>query len=151
MTRWLAISNRENSEVVLNKNVWGVPRRAINQISKVKPGDTVLIYVGQKIVDKEMLPPAITGSFEVISEMYEDATEIFTSPPKLGNEIFPLRIKVKPIEIFDEPVDFKTIIPHLKFITNKKQWSGHIRGQAMRIIPEEDYQFIMKAAHTPRD
>ena len=34
-------------------------------------------------------------------------------------------------------------IPDLKFITNKKMWSGHIRGQAMREIPEEDYQRVM--------
>ncbi|KQC05248.1 MAG: hypothetical protein APR53_08205 [Methanoculleus sp. SDB] len=151
MTRWLAISTRENSDVVMKRNVWGVPRRAINAISKVKPGDTVLIYIGQKIEDTEVLPPAVSGAFEVLSDMYEDYKEIFTSPPKMGKEIFPLRIELKPIEIFDEPVNFKALIPHLKFITNKKQWTGHIRGQAMRIIPEEDYEYIMKAAKTPRD
>ncbi|MBP2145453.1 putative RNA-binding protein [Methanofollis sp. W23] len=47
-------------------------------------------------------------------------------------------------------MEFKPLIPDLKFIKNKKQWSGHIRGQAMRAIPEEDYAFIMKATETPR-
>jgi len=147
MTRWLAISNRENSEIVIGKNIWGVPRRRINQISKATPGDTLLLYVGQQVVDKDTtLPPAITGAFEVVSEMFEDTTKIFTSPPKLGDEIFPYRIQLKPIRIFDLPVEFKPLIPRLTFITNKKQWSGHIRGQAMRTIPEEDYQLIMRRA-----
>jgi len=143
MTRWLAISNRENSEVVIKKQVWGVPKRHINAISRVVAGDTLLVYVGQKVVERETLPPAITGAFEVPSTMYEDASRIFTAPAKLGNEVFPLRISLKPIRIFDAPVEFKPLIPDLKFVTNKKMWSGHIRGQAMREIPEEDYQRIM--------
>lgn len=146
MVRWLAISNRENSDVVLKKHIWGVPRRYINAISRVQPGDTILIYVGQKAVDKEVLPPAITGAFEVASKMYEDSSRIFTSPAKLGDEIFPLRIKLRSIKVFEPPVEFKPLIPDLKFITNKKMWSGHIRGQAMREIPEEDYQRIMEAS-----
>lgn len=146
MTHWLAISNRDNSKVVIEKNIWGVPKRHINQISKTRPEDPLLIYVGQQIVDKETtLPPAITGCFEIISDVYEDTREIFIAPPKLVNEIFPLRIKLKPIKIFDDPVEFKPLIPKLKFITNKEQWSGHIRGQAIRIIPEEDYKLIMRA------
>jgi predicted RNA-binding protein len=145
MTRWLAISNRENSDVVIKKHIWGVPRRSINAINRVQLGDTILIYVGQKIVDKEVLPPAITGSFEVTSKMHENSSRIFISPAKLGDELFPLRIKLRPVKIFDPPVEFKPLIPDMKFITNKKMWSGHIRGQAMREIPEEDYQRIMEA------
>jgi len=100
--------------------------------------------VGQKVVDREVLPPAITGAFEVTSEVYEDASRIFIAPAKLGDEFFPLRIKLIPVMIFEPPIEFKPLIPELKFITNKKMWSGHIRGQAMREIPEEDYLMIMK-------
>jgi len=146
MARWLAISNRENSDISIRKNVWGVPRRYTNVIQRVKPGDTICMYVGQKLVDKEILPPAITSVFEVVSPVYEESSKVFTSPKKLGNEIFPLRIKLKPLTIFKEPVEFKPLIPRLKFITNKKMWSGHIRGQAMREIPEEDYQLIITHA-----
>ncbi|HDQ07740.1 MAG TPA: EVE domain-containing protein [Methanoculleus sp.] len=152
MTRWLAISNRTNSDITVRKHLWGVPKRAINQISKTHPGDTLLVYVGQQVIDKDTtLPPAITGCFEITSAVYEDEKPVFTAPPKLGNEVFPLRIKLKTVRIFDPPVEFKPLIPHLAFITNKKQWSGHIRGQAMRAIPEEDYESIMKAAETPRE
>lgn len=144
MEHWLAISNRANSEITIKRQIWGVPKRYINQISKTRPGDTLLVYVGQQVIDKDTtLPPAITGSFEIVSEVYEDSSKVFTAPQKLGNETFPLRIKLRPIRIFDPPVEFKPLIPRLAFITNKTQWSGHIRGQAMRTIPEEDYQLIM--------
>jgi len=121
MTRWLAISNRENSDISIQKNVGGVPKRYINTIQHVKSGDAICMYVGQKTVNKEILPPAITSVFEVVSPMYEDSSPIFTSPPKLGNELFPLRIKLKPIKVFKEPLEFKSLIPRLQFITNKKQ------------------------------
>jgi len=144
MIRWLAISNRENSDVTIRKNIWGVPKRNVNQISKAQIGDSILVYVGQQIIDKETtLPPTITGCFEITSKVCEDTKQIFTAPPKLGDEVFPLRIKLKTNEIFDPPVEFKPFIPKLSFIKNKKQWSGHIRGQAMRTIPEEDYDLIM--------
>lgn len=144
MEHWLAISNRDNSEIVMKKRIWGVPKRHVNQISKTQPGDTLLVYVGQQVVDKDTtLPPAITGCFEITSGVYEDTSRIFAAPPKLGDEIFPLRINLRLIKTFDPPVEFKPLIPKLTFITNKKQWSGHIRGQAMRTIPEEDYQLIL--------
>lgn len=58
----------------------------------------------------------------------------------MPNETYPLRVKVKPVKLGE--VDFKLLIPKLKFITNKKRWSGHLMGKAMREIPEEDYKLI---------
>jgi predicted RNA-binding protein len=85
MNHWLAISNRDNSAVTISKQIWGVAKRHINTISKAKIGDTLLVYVGQQVIDKETtLPPAITGCFEITSEVYEDAKRVFTAPPKLG-------------------------------------------------------------------
>ena len=159
MTHWLAISNRDNSAVTISQNIWGVAARHVNQIRKTAIGDTLLVYVGQQVIDRETtLPPAITGCFEIVSDVYEDTERIFSSPPNVGrgrgqgtgDEVFPLRVRLRAVEIFDPPVSFKPLIPNLAFITNKKQWSGHIRGQAMRMIPEEDYLYIMKAAETPR-
>jgi len=54
MTRWLAISNRENSGVVIRKHIWGVPNGTSTPSVGVAPGDTVQVYVGQKVVDKSM-------------------------------------------------------------------------------------------------
>jgi len=147
MARWLAISNRTNWEVTRKKNIWGVPQRNKSIIERVKPGDTVLIYVSQQKEDDTLLPSAVTGAFEVVSEPFEERTRVFVAPEQMGDEVFPYRIKLKPVKVFDPPVEFKPLIPKLKFITNKTMWTGHIR-QAMRVIPEEDCQVIWDAART---
>ncbi|WP_421910153.1 EVE domain-containing protein [Methanolacinia petrolearia] len=80
------------------------------------------------------------------SKPFEDLSEVFIKPPTMpGEEVFPYRVKLKPVKIFDDPLDFKSLIPKLEFSTNKKHWTGHLRT-AMRTIPEEDYEYIMKAA-----
>jgi len=140
MKYWLCITNRDNWEVIKRENIWGVPKRHKNTIAKVKPGDKLIIYVKQE-QGRGKLEPKIVGIFEVVSEPYEDSKRIFKSPPHL-NETYPLRIKIKPLKLGE--VDFKQLIPKLKFITNKKRWSGHLMGRAMREIPEEDYKLIEK-------
>ena len=141
MTYWLCITNRDNWNVIKKRKIWGVPKRHKNTIAKVKPGDKLLIYVKQERKDKQILEPKIVGIYEVVNEPYEDSKRIFKSPPHL-NETYPLRVKIKPVKLGE--VDFKQLIPRLKFITNKKKWSGHLMGKAMREIPEEDYKLIKK-------
>ncbi|MDN7024114.1 EVE domain-containing protein [Methanoculleus sp. FWC-SCC1] len=145
MTRWIASSNRDNWEVVRTKHVWGVPKRNKNIMQRVKPGDTILFFVRQEKRDDEILPSAIAGAYAVASEPYEDRSRIFVTPEHMGDEVFPYRVKVEPVAVFAEPLEFKPLIPDLAFITNKTMWSGHLR-QAMREIPEEDYLFILKQA-----
>jgi len=145
MKFWLCITTEENWNVIKQKNVWGVQEKHRNTIAKVKPGDKCLIYVMSTKKDDELIPPRIMAAYEVISEVFVDRSRIF-KPPANRNETFPLRIKLKPIKIFEKPVDFKSLIPELKFITNKKKWTGHIQGKAMREIPEEDYDLILRNA-----
>jgi len=142
--RWLCISTRANDEVTRKKLVWGVAKRFVNTISRVKKGDTLLMYTMQEIIDREVIPSAVTGIYETTSDVYEDESPIFVTPKALGSEVFPLRIKVKPVEIFRVPIPFKPLVPKMTFIKNKTMWSGSIRT-AMRMIPEEDYQMILKA------
>jgi predicted RNA-binding protein len=142
MTHWLCITTEENWNVIKKKNVWGVQERHRNTIAKAKPGDKCLIYVMSAKRDKEVIPPRIVAAYEVVSEVYKDKRKIF-KPYISTNEVYPLRIKLKPIKIFKKPVDFKLLIPKLKFIKNKQKWTGHIQGKAMREIPEEDYRLIM--------
>lgn len=66
----------------------------------------------------------------------------------MGDEVFPYRFRLKPVKIFRQPVEIKPLIPELGSVTNKTMWSGHFR-QAMREIPEEDYQKIMTAGKYP--
>jgi len=145
MTHWIASSNRDNWKILEKKHVWGVPKRNRTLMQRVKPGDTILVYVRQEKEGDTILPSAITGAYEVISEPYIDHSRLFITPPQMGDEVFPFRMKVRPVAVFAEPLEFKPLIPDLKFITNKTMWSGHLRI-AMREIPEEDYQFILKRA-----
>ncbi|PNV78317.1 MAG: EVE domain-containing protein [Thermoproteota archaeon] len=143
MTCWLCITTEENWNIIKERNIWGVPERHKNTISKVKPGDYLLIYVKQKITEKEVREPRIVALYEAESEVFRDSSRIFKAPPGMGNETFPLRIKLRPVKIFEKPVEFKKLIPDLKFVRNKKKWTGHLMGKAMREIPEEDFRLIM--------
>ncbi|RLI79608.1 EVE domain-containing protein [Archaeoglobales archaeon] len=145
MVYWLCITNEDNWKVTKQKNIWGVPERHKNTIVRVKPGDKLLIYLKQENVDGEIRPSRIVAVYEAASEVFRDSSRIFKTPKRMSNETFPLRIKLKPIKIFSKPVEFKPLIPKLKFITNKRKWSGHLMGKAMREIPEEDYRVIVKS------
>ena len=142
MTHWFASSNRDNWEIIRQKNIWGVPKRNRSIIERVKPGDKVVVYVAQQKDGGAILPSAVAGAFEIVSEGYEDSTPLFVTPERMGDEVFPYRMKLKPIRVFNKPVEFKPLIPDLSFIKNKTMWTGHIRV-AMREIPEEDYQLIL--------
>lgn len=142
MTYWLCITNEENWNVVNAKNIWGVAERHRNTIAKVRTGDTLLMYLKQEKINDEIKESRIAGVFEAASAIYSDSKKIFEVPKGMGNETFPLRVTLKPVTIFKEPVAFKPLIPKLSFITNKKKWAGHLMGKAMRAIPEEDSAVI---------
>ena len=145
MTYWLCITTEENWRVIKKRNVWGVPERHKNTILRAKPRDKLVIYVKQESMGGEVKPSRIVGVFEAVSEPFRDSSRIFSSRGvRKVNETFPWRVKVKPIKIFDKPIEFKSLIPKLKFITNKKKWSGHLMGKAMREIPEEDFRLIVQ-------
>jgi len=145
MTHWIASSNRVNQKILDQKQIRGVPRRNRTLVHRVKPGDTILMHVRRELEGDAILPSAITGAYEVVAEPYEDHSHLFVTPPHMGDEIFPYRMKVRPVAVFAEPLEFKPLIEDLAFITNKTMWSGHLR-QAMREIPEEDCQFILRRA-----
>lgn len=139
MKYWLCITTRENWKVIIEKNIWGVPKRHENTIRKVNLGDRLVFYVKQEITRGKTFEPTIVGIYEVISEPYMDSTRIFRSP-KGKNETYPLRVRIRRLKTGEIP--FKQLIPKLKFIKNKRKWSGHLMGKAMREIPEEDYRLI---------
>lgn len=144
MAYWICITNEENWKVIRERNVWGVSERHKNTIAKVKSGDKLLIYLKQERDGDAVKEPRIVAIYEAVSEVFRDSSRIFKTPQNMRGEIFPVRIKIKPIKIFDKPVEFKPLIPKLKFITNKRKWHGHLMGRAMREIPKEDYRVITK-------
>ena len=101
------------------------------------------MYARSEVHGKEIFPSVFMGSYEV-TDIFEDFTRIFTPPPQMGNELFPYRFRLKPLYIFETPVEVKPMIETLTFVKNKQMWSGSFR-QAMREIPEEDYRAIIKA------
>jgi len=150
MKYWLCITTEDNWKVIKAKNIWGVPERHKNTIAKVRKGDKLLIYVKQEREKDVIKEPRIVAIYEVVSDVFKDSTRIFKTPKGMGNETFPLRVKIKPIKIFKKPVEFKPLIPKLKFITNKKKWSGHLMGKAMREIPEDDFELIVSLGGVKR-
>jgi len=145
MAYWLCITNETNWKIIKEKNIWGVPERHKNTIAKVKPGDKLVIYLKQEKINNEIKEPRIVAVYEVVSEPFKDSTRIFSSKGmRSSGEIFPWRVKIKPIRIFDKPIEFKPLISKLKFIKNKKKWSGHLMGKAMRKILEDDFKLILE-------
>lgn len=142
MTYWLCITNEENWHVVKQQNVWGVAERHRNTIAEVKIGDQLVLYCKQEKIDDELKPSRIAGVFSAESAVFTDKKKIFSTPKGMGTETFPLRINLKPVTIFKEPVEFKPLIPALSFIKNKRKWAGHLMGKAMRPIPEEDFRLL---------
>ncbi|MGC1119581.1 MAG: EVE domain-containing protein [Candidatus Methanofastidiosia archaeon] len=142
MTYWLCIVNRENWKSVLTHEVWGVSERHRNTISRVKVGHELLFYVVSEQCDSERLESAVCGRAEVASDVFKDTKRIFTSGK---GEVYPLRIKLQNVVSFGE-IPFKPLILDLSFIKNKKRWSGHLQGKAMRMLPESDAAVILQAA-----
>ena len=142
MRYWLCITSDENWEVVREKRIWGVSERHRKQISEVRPGDVLIFYVKQKL-GKGAHPPLITGIFEADSEPFKDESELFV--PTSPGERFPHRVRLKEKLIPRKPVEFKQLIPKLKFITNKERWAVHLMGKAMKEISGEDYDRILSA------
>ena len=141
---WLCILDRTNWKVVQQKKVWGVSERHKNTISKVQINDQILFYLVSELIDGVRSESAIGGQAKVISEPFIEKTRIFGDKiVKKTNEIFPLRIKLADIEVFEKEILFKSLIESLDFIKNKKKWSGHIQGIAMRLIPQDDYDRII--------
>ena len=140
---WLCILNRENFEAVKKKKVWGVSERHKNQIYKTKVGDKLAFYLISEVKGKERLESAIGGVAEVASEVFVDRKKIFPSA-KVEGEVYPYRIRIKSLKVFKPEKPFKPLIGKLNFITNKKFYSGHLVGKAMRTIPKEDFEILSR-------
>ncbi|MBU7024834.1 MAG: EVE domain-containing protein [Theionarchaea archaeon] len=142
MTYWLCILNRENWKSVLTHHVWGVSERHKNTISRVKVDHNLLFYVVSEQHQNQRLESAVCGRATVASDVFKDTKRVFSS--KTG-EVYPLRVKVRNVVSFGE-IPFKPLIPVLSFIKNKKRWSGHLQGKAMRMLPDIDATLILQAA-----
>ncbi len=145
MARWLCVSTHTNAEVVKKHLVWGARNSYKHKIDKVQVGDTLLIYTMREKINSKIYHPAIVDIYEVLSKAYEDLSPIFEEPKLLQNEIFPIRLKVKPLPGIAKRIPFIPLIGRLSFIKNRTKWTDNIQG-AMHEIPEEDFELIMREA-----
>jgi predicted RNA-binding protein len=138
MSSWLCILNRENFKVVKEQLVWGVSERHKTRLISTKQGDICAFYL---ISDVDRVP-AIGGVFKVESDPYEDWSDIFPFK-RSETEIYPHRVRLSPIKVFEPELIFKPMVQDMKFITNKRHYAGHVMGRAMFEIPEEDIKLIL--------
>lgn len=130
---WLCVTNEGNWDIVIKERVWGIPERYKGLIGKVQKGDFLVFYVS---------PKKITGAFRTVSAPFEDRKKIFSNEGFDKKEVFPHRVRVEPMLIAEEPIQFDHLIQKLKFIISKNKWMGYLR-RAMVLIPKEDYDLIL--------
>jgi len=138
MNYWLCITNAENWEIIKKENLWGIPEK--RKMPDVKPGDKLVFYV-KKQGQKDY--PKIVGVFEAVSEPFDDKTPVFNAPPK-SDEVYPHRVKIKPVKLFDPPKNFKDYIKDLSFIKSKQYWALSLLGRAMIKLPDKDFELLSK-------
>jgi len=129
---WLCVTNEENWHVVRKHMIWGVSRRSRRQIQKVKIDDKLVFYV---------TPQTLGGIFVAASAPFESEEQIFNWGEFGRPEIFPYRIKLKPLILPEKPLRFKEVMKNLRFIPNKQMWSCYLR-KAIRDIPKVDFELI---------
>lgn len=130
MNSWICIVNRENWEIVKNKNIWGVSEKNKYILSRVMKGDKLVFYITQEGI--------LAGIFEAVSVIFEDNSRLFESDK---GELFTYRIKIAPLKI-SKPIKIIYLISVLEFIINKKSWGTYFFGRAMRSLSKKDYLII---------
>ncbi|QYZ77936.1 EVE domain-containing protein [Methanofollis formosanus] len=139
MTCWIAVSEENKWETIKEKMVWAVAQRHADTISKVELGDRLLVYI------HDLEEPSFLGAFEIASELFINRIPLFPGT----EEIYPLRVKLKPATAFNEPVRVAPLATELKVLKDMGNWQEELAAQAMRAIPEEDYVRVLAAAAVP--
>lgn len=112
------------------------PRTA--KISRLKPGDKVIVYAAGKG------NRCFIGSFCL--ESVPDVEEADGSLELIHlKKYFPLSCRIKNILIWSKPVAIKDVLDDLSFIGDKKNYGLYLR-QGMRELSEQDYSVIVGKA-----
>lgn len=141
MKNWICILRRDNFDVVKEKSVWGVSDHNKKVLRKTTPGDTCVFYLVSEGRGANLMNSAIGGVFEIISKPYEDNSYLF--PVHNSKEVYPHRVQLKKIKVFDPEVPFKPCIPFLSIITHKENYQIHFKGKTMIEICKEDLKVLV--------
>jgi predicted RNA-binding protein len=146
MAYWIYVTNSDNWAVTKKTNILGASARYKIAVSRVSKGDKCLVYVKGEEKASERIDPKIVAEYAIASTVFKDSKKIFVVPPKTPSETFGLRFRLKPVRVFEPPIQFKPLIQRLSFLPNKTRWTGPIRGRALVQIPESDYDYIISDA-----
>jgi len=146
MNHWIYVTTSNNWKVTKKQNLLGVPERNKNTIARLRKGDRCVVYVKQERGSEQVSGATIVGAYEIASEVFHDPTKVFSTPPGMSEkETFSLRMQMKPLTIFEKPIEFKPLVEKLAFITSKKNYGPHFMGRALIPIGESDYKLIVSA------
>lgn len=135
MKYWICVTNEKSWETVRDEHIWGSDTNKVKEITK---GDKAIIYVMETKKGETVIPPRVKGSYDVVSEPYEDRERIFSGG------VYPNRVRLEPeIVLTNEYVDFRDLVSDLEFIKNKRYWSGYFRA-GINDMPKHDYELIKK-------
>ena len=148
MTNWFGITTYENWKIINNSLIWGQKSSYKTIMSQTHIGDKLIIYVGRRIGNKVekntgLTLSSIMGIYEIISPSFVENSKIFGTIRNQESEIYPVRIKLKLVKLFNPPLKFKYLINSITFIKNKEMWWTHIRGRSIFKISEEDFIQIL--------
>jgi predicted RNA-binding protein len=112
MNYWLFITTRENWVITRKKKILGVAERHRNALSRVQKGDKCVIYI-KRAERVPLFLSAVSGGYELISDVYYDNRRIFNMDSATVEETYPLRLKLKLVTPSEKPIEFKPLVPKL--------------------------------------
>lgn len=128
------ITANEIADSLLKEHFWAFTRGAPVR-KRLNRGDRVLIYLAG-LHRRYFVAKAVLASASNHPSRHEKAVLDALHLPFMT-----YTVRLHNVEIFNPPIHMKPLVPHLKFIREKRNYGLHLR---LPIVPitEEDYQLI---------
>lgn len=130
MAYYLTSLRKENFDILRENNFSLIGFNESSHVAdELMQGDYIVIYIGSR-------KSKIAGFVEVLDSVYWDTTLIW-------DDIFPKRVKVKPICILsdEKQIDIRQHIKHLEFVSNKERY-GMSFMSGLRKIDDSDGKYL---------
>lgn len=140
--RWIVTVSEDNLKETLKHNQIGLPERRRDLLKRVRPGDTVVFYIGKKRAGYGG-PKSSVSQFGPIAKVTGE--EFFSDAPiwrSRRGDSFPSRLPIS--LVLEGRVNAAEVIPHLSFTRNKDKWGLYFLT-GIRAISEEDYKTLLTA------
>ena len=140
MNYWIFTANNRPVRAVdsyhlrMENKLWGISSQT-NNLRNLNAGDKVVFYLTSPAM-------AFAGTAIISSTVLnEEEHERLIREEVFLNEEFGVRLA--DIDEWEEHIPAKTLLAHLRFITNKEKWGTHLQGGITR-ISEKDYEVITR-------